>query len=85
MVWCADGPEGAAALRTEDAVLLSSDAPVTRGRRAIADLCCSWVGAGISNGKYETVTCEAQGDIAYLAETYSLKYQQTDGTVAGGD
>jgi hypothetical protein len=47
----------------------------------IADLCRSWIGFRITNEGYETITCEAQGDIAYLAGTNFLEYKQENGTV----
>src|SRR3972149_2637528 len=65
---------GWAALGTEDAVILSSDAATARGRDGIEALAGVWIDAGERNDRTVTLAGGHSGDLGWLARAYSVDF-----------
>src|SRR3989337_1609907 len=58
-----DDAAGCSALCTEDAIILSSDAPTARGRDAIEALVQTWIDAGERNDRPTTLAGGVEGGL----------------------
>jgi len=75
-----DDAAGCSALCTEDAIILSSDAPTARGRDAIEALVQTWIDAGERNDRTTTLAGGVEGSIGWLGRSYAVDF---DGGVDG--
>ena len=70
--------EAAAAFFTEDAIFLTQGHPVVRGKAAIRSMLQEWIDVKLS-GTHEILTCEEEGNLAFLTGTFSVQYENQQG------
>ncbi|HLA15425.1 MAG TPA: nuclear transport factor 2 family protein [Candidatus Limnocylindrales bacterium] len=76
-----DDAAACAALCTEEAIFLSSDAPTARGRDGIEAIAQAWIDAGERNDRRTTLASGHSGDLGWLARSYAVDFDDDDGGV----